>query len=177
MNDIPEPAPKPNPAPKTASKLPRRIAMALGIAFLIAQFIPYGRAHQNPPIASEPAWDSPETKATFDKACADCHSHRTVWPWYSHIAPVSWLVQRDVDVGRSEFNISAPPGSQGEADEAAKAVRKGEMPMAIYTVTHRDAILSAQETQVFVNGLTKTFGGEGGSGKGEGKQGGDRDDD
>lgn len=169
MNDIPQQKSEQKTNPKTSSKLPRRIAMALGIAFLILQLVPYGRSHTNPPIVSEPAWDSPQTKAIFDKACADCHSHRSVWPWYSHIAPVSWLVQRDVDVGRSKFNISAAPGQQGESDDAAKEVRKGEMPMAIYTFIHSDARLGAQEKELFIAGLGKTFGQEEkGSGEGGG---------
>lgn len=182
MSDAPSSANDENKTPKKpeakASKLPRRIAIGLGAAFVLIQLVPYGRSHENPPVQSEPAWDSPQTKAVFDRACADCHSHRTQWPWYSHVAPVSWLVQRDVNVGRENFNISAAPGQRGEADEAAKEVRKGEMPMAIYTLIHGDAKLGPSERETFAAGLSNTFGGEGESeGGGRGREGGDHDDD
>ena len=62
---------------------------------LIIQFVPYGRDHTNPPVIAEPAWDSPQTRALFFRACADCHSNETKWPWYSTIAPASWLITRD----------------------------------------------------------------------------------
>ena len=67
------------------------------IVFAAIQLVPFGHDHTNPPVVAEPAWDSPETRAFAVTACFDCHSNQTVWPWYSNIAPVSWLVQRDVD--------------------------------------------------------------------------------
>ncbi|MCX7782465.1 MAG: heme-binding domain-containing protein, partial [Meiothermus sp.] len=79
---------------------------ALALVLLAIQLVPYGRDHQNPPVVAEPPWDSPQTRALFVRACADCHSNQTRWPWYSHIAPVSWLVQRDVEEGRSKLNLS-----------------------------------------------------------------------
>jgi len=82
------------------------IVAGLVVAGLAIQLVPYGRDHTNPSGGSEPNWDSPETKALFDRACADCHSNDTTWPWYSNIAPLSWLVQRDVDEGRRYFNAS-----------------------------------------------------------------------
>ncbi len=60
--------------------------------FILLQIIPYGHNHTNPPIVEEPAWDSPQTRAVVKKACFDCHSNETVWPWYSNIAPLSWLI-------------------------------------------------------------------------------------
>ena len=64
------------------------------LAWLI-QFVPYGRDHDNPEVTNTVAWDSPRTAELFDPACADCHSNETDWPWYSNVAPVSWLVQSD----------------------------------------------------------------------------------
>lgn len=79
---------------------------ALALVLLAIQLVPYGRDHHNPPAVAEPPWDSPQTRELFVKACADCDSNQTRWPWYSHIAPVSWLVQRDVEEGRSKLNLS-----------------------------------------------------------------------
>jgi hypothetical protein len=64
---------------------------------LVIQLIPYGHDHTNPTILQEPNWNNPETRAITKRACFDfdCHSNETVWPWYSNIAPVSWLVYRD----------------------------------------------------------------------------------
>ena len=74
--------------------------------FLLIQLIPYGRDHTNPAVVAEPAWDLPETRALAVRACFDCHSNETIWPWYSNVAPISWLVQRDVDEGREKLNFS-----------------------------------------------------------------------
>ena len=53
--------------------------------------VPFGHSHTNPPVTKEPAWNSPDTRALVQRACFDCHSNQTTWPWYSHVAPVSWL--------------------------------------------------------------------------------------
>src|SRR5687768_3027163 len=82
----------------------RRMLRWLGVAIVgvlaAVQLVPYGRDHTNPPVRQEPAWDRPQTRALVARACFDCHSNETTWPWYSHIAPVSWLIQRDVVEGR-----------------------------------------------------------------------------
>jgi mono/diheme cytochrome c family protein len=130
------------------------------LAFIVIQLVPYGRNHENPPIAAEPTWDSPQTQELFMTACGDCHSHETVWPWYSNIAPVSWLVQHDVEEGRAEFNISRWGQGENEAGEAAETVREGEMPPAIFLVTHPEARLSSADEQTLIRGLVATFGEE-----------------
>lgn len=130
---------------------------ALALAAAI-QLVPYGRNHTNPPITAEPAWDSPATRELAKRACFDCHSNETVWPWYSHVAPVSWLVQRDTDEGRRKLNFSEWDKPQKEADEAAESVREGEMPMWIYLPTHPEARLSDAEKQALIAGLEATFG-------------------
>uniref|UniRef100_UPI0035646806 heme-binding domain-containing protein n=1 Tax=Sulfurovum sp. TaxID=1969726 RepID=UPI0035646806 len=59
----------------------------LGIVIIVVisiQFIPYGKNHSNPSVVAEPMWDSPKTKELFVRACADCHSNETKWPWYSN---------------------------------------------------------------------------------------------
>ncbi|MBK8207167.1 MAG: heme-binding domain-containing protein [Planctomycetes bacterium] len=132
----------------------------LGLLALAAaiQLVPYGRDHTNPPVTAEPAWDSPRTRELAKAACFDCHSNETVWPWYSHVAPVSWLVQRDTDEGRRKLNFSEWDKPQKEADEAAEAVREGEMPMWIYLPAHPEARLSDADKQALINGLEATMG-------------------
>jgi len=130
---------------------------------LLIQLVPYGRDHTNPPILAEPAWDSAATRAFAVTACFDCHSNETAWPWYTNIAPMSWLVQRDVDEGRQAVNFSEW-GRSGEADDAAETVSEGRMPPFQYVVLHPDASLSDADRRAFIAGLRATFGGEGGSG-------------
>jgi len=142
----------------------KRIALSLigllALAFVAIQLVPYGRDHENPPVVAEPDWNSQETRTLFMTACGDCHSNETVWPWYSNIAPVSWLVQHDVEEGRGELNISRWGQGENEAHEAAEAVQEGEMPPPIFLVTHPEARLSDADKQALIQGLVATFGGE-----------------
>ena len=124
--------------------------------FALAQAVPYGRAHTNPPVLQEPKWDSPQTRALAVRACFDCHSNETKWRWYSKIAPVSWLVQSDVDSGRSTLNFSEWNRPQ-EAGDAAEAVRGGGMPPWYYTIVHANAKLSSAEKDALARGLQATF--------------------
>lgn len=137
------------------------LKMLLGavICLVLIQFIPYGKNHRNPPITGEPKWDSEKTKELFARACRDCHSNETVWPWYSDYAPASWLVEFDVTLGRKKFNVSEW-GREGknEGDEAAAAVRDGKMPPFIYLPAHPEAKLSAEEKSDLARGLAATFG-------------------
>ena len=130
---------------------------AIGVAILLIaiQFVPYGRDHSNPPGGRKIAWDSPRTQQLMTDACMDCHSNETKWPWYSNIAPVSWLVQKDVEDGRRELNLSA---GQIEVDEMIEAIREGEMPPWQYKPLHPGARLSDQEKQDLIEGLQATFG-------------------
>ena len=133
------------------------LVLVVGL-FLAIQLVPYGRDHTNPPVSAAPAWDSPQTEATFTRACGDCHSNTTRWPWYSHVAPMSWLVQYDVEEGRAVFNISE--SRMGEAEESAETVAEGEMPPRAYLLLHPDARLDSSAAQAFMQGLNATFGGE-----------------
>lgn len=139
-------------------------AVVLIVMALAIQLVPYGRDHTNPPVLQEPAWDSPQTRALAQRACFDCHSNETVWPWYSSIAPVSWLTQRDVDEGRAKLNFSEWGRGEQEADEIAEVIREGEMPMPIYLLQHPEARLSAAEKQALIHGLVATTGFFGDSG-------------
>jgi mono/diheme cytochrome c family protein len=104
-------------------------------------------------MTAEPAWDSPQTRELAQRACFDCHSNETKWPWYSNVAPISWLVQHDVDEGRHEMNFSEWDKPQHEAHEAAEVIEEGEMPMAIYLPLHPEAKLTPEETQQLIKGL------------------------
>lgn len=155
--------------------LARVLTLAAGF-FLAIQLIPYGWNHTNPAVVAEPKWDTPRTRELFFRACADCHSNESKWPWYSRVAPVSWLVYHDVQEARENLNASQWNRPQKDADEASEMVQKGEMPLPIYLPLHPEARLSAAEKAELVRGLAATFGTEGGS-EGGGEKGDDEDDD
>ena len=132
------------------------VIVALGVA---VQFVPYGKNHANPPVLAEPQWDSPKTKEVFYRVCGNCHSNTTTWPWYSSIAPASWLIQNDVDEGRAHVNVSMW-GKQAvnKGRDAADEVEQGEMPPWFYVIGHPEAKMTPQEKTQFTAGLKATFG-------------------
>ena len=143
------------------------VALPFGL-LAAAQLVPYGHAHSNPPVVREPAWNTPETRALAERACFDCHSNQTKWPWYASIAPVSWLVQDHVDEGRAILNFSEWDKPYEEASEAAETLQEGEMPVAGYTWLHPEADLSPAEKATLIAGLTATLGGAAGAKGAEG---------
>lgn len=133
-------------------------AAGLFVGFLAIQLIPYGRNHTNPPVTREPKWDSPQTRALAARACFDCHSNLTKWPWYSNVAPMSWLAQRDVDGGRAQFNFSEWDKPQDVSiGDLADAIRGGSMPPWFYVIPHPNANLSTAEKNALISGLTATL--------------------
>lgn len=126
--------------------------------FLAIQLLPIGKNHTNPAVVSEPNWDSPATRDLAKRACFDCHSNETVWPWYSNIAPVSWLVYFDTMEGRRNMNFSewAQGGSQ-DINEIAGVLQEGEMPPAQYLLMHPEAKLTAAEKQALIDGLRNSI--------------------
>jgi hypothetical protein len=132
-------------------------AIVLVVLVLLIQFLPYGHTHTNPPVVKEPNWNSPETRQIAQKACFDCHSNETIWPWYSNIAPMSWLVQRDVDVARSRMNFSDWGRISVEVGEIIEIVSEGEMPPFQYLLMHPGARLSEQEKTRFIDGINATL--------------------
>jgi Haem-binding domain len=125
---------------------------------VLIQLIPFGRNHKNPPETREPAWNSPQTRELIHRACFDCHSNETVWPWYSNIAPVSWLVQSDVNDGRSHLNFTEWDRPQRHAKDVPDQVRKGDMPPWFYLPMHATAKLTGAEKQVLIDGAEKSLG-------------------
>src|ERR1700722_6344752 len=135
-----------------------KIMMSLLLVAVLIQFIPVGHDHSNPPTTKEPAWDSPETRELARRACFDCHSNQTGWRFYSYVAPVSWLVARDVNEGRRHLNFSAWDQPQKHAKDVAEQVKTGEMPLWFYVPLHPSANLSDAEKQALTEGAAKSLG-------------------
>jgi len=127
------------------------------LAAVLIQFIPYGHTHTNPPVSQEPTWDSPATGELIHRACYDCHSNQTVWPWYAHVAPMSWLLQNDVSGGRRHLNFTEWDKPQRHAKDVDDEVTKGDMPPWFYLPMHPAARLSAEERQALIDGAVKSL--------------------
>lgn len=133
------------------------IVVIAGIAgMLLIQAIPYGRSHQNPPVVREPEWANPETRALAKRACFDCHSNETVWPWYSNIAPISWLVYNDVAKGRAAMNFSEW-NDDVSAGYIERVISSGLMPLPQYLLLHSEAKFTQEEMEIFLAGINETL--------------------
>ena len=139
----------------------RRLLKGLGIliaVFAVMQAIPYGRTHANPRTVKEPAWDSPRTRELAERACFDCHSNHTNWPWYSNLAPFSWVVQLDVENARDIVNFSEWNRQYDLASYSGQRTREGNMPPFKYKLAHKEADLTPQERDDLARGLDATIG-------------------
>jgi hypothetical protein len=92
----------------------------------------------------------------LERSCYDCHSNETQWPWYSQVAPVSWLVHHDVVEGRehlnfSEWNQLSPDKRDHKLEEIEELVSEGDMPLAYYLPLHPAARLSEADKQAVVS--------------------------
>lgn len=126
----------------------------LAIVVLI-QFIPIDRT--NPPITREVKWDAPETRALAQRACFDCHSNETVWPWYAYIAPVSLRVADHVEEGRDVLNFSTWDQPNEDFDEVEEVIERNEMPLSDYLLMHSEGKLTDAEKEQLLAGLRATF--------------------
>lgn len=145
---------------KPAIKYLKYTVAFLFAAFAAIQAVPYGKGHVNPPIVKEPKWDAPETRAMTKRACYDCHSNETVWPVYTVIAPVSWLVYWDVMEGRKELNFSDWQNGSREGEgpaEIQEQIAGGEMPPVLYRLLHSESRLTGEEKRKLIAGLTATL--------------------
>ena len=134
----------------------RYLALAVAGSLVVAQLIPYGRDHANPPVVAEPAWVHPATRQLAQRACFDCHSNETRWPWYAQVAPISWWLQREVEQGRRALNLSEWTAT-ASAHRAGETVMDGEMPPRSYLADHPEAQLTEAERDELALGLDRSL--------------------
>jgi Haem-binding domain len=124
----------------------------LGSIFLGMQFVPTSAGSKTPTTGPHTAaMINPRVGKILERSCQDCHSNRTAWPWYSHVAPVSWVITKHVNEGREILNFSewsTQPPTEGERLLICDAVSDGRMPLSGYTAIHRNAKLSKQDVDV-----------------------------
>lgn len=127
-----------------------RLLLVACVALLGIQLVPVRRT--NPPIVSEMPAPEPVLKI-LRRACYDCHSHETEWPWYGYIAPMSWLVEHDVEEGREELNFSdwasfSPNRRARKQREMGEEVAEGRMPPWFYVMLHPGARLTEEDLAI-----------------------------
>ena len=133
-------------------KLVSKVLLGVGALLVLIQLI--RPSQMNPPVTGKiqaPA----EVITLLERACYDCHSNETKWPWYSQVAPVSWLVSRDVNDARKHLNFSEWENYEAgrklkKLEELVEEVGEGEMPLAIYLPLHPEAKLTAADRSVLV---------------------------
>lgn len=128
---------------------PRWAVLGVLAAFGAAQLVRPERT--NPAVMAantlEAQYDVPgEVKQVLERACADCHSNRTKWPWYSHVAPVSWLLAGHVKDGRKKMNLDDFREDLSVRD-LCQELRLGKMPLQGYLLLHPEAKVSGAEIQ------------------------------
>jgi len=153
-------------------KILRIVIVVLIGVFVIIQFIPSGMPDNQPVIGEglfETASVPAETEALLRTACYDCHSQEAKFPWYSHVAPVSWLVARDINIGRENLDFShwgklSKRERLAALGEISDEIENGNMPMPIYITMHPEADLSDQQRASLIqwaeDAAEELFGGE-----------------
>ncbi len=140
------------------SVLTKRILLGVAAVLVIIQF--FGIDKTNPPveasqdflsIANPPA----EIAALIKSSCYDCHSHQTKYPWYTNVAPVSWMIGHHIEEGREHLNFSKwgtyPAKKRAhKIEECYEEVEEGEMPMKGYVILHSEAKMSKEQKEQLI---------------------------
>lgn len=134
-------------------KILKITAIVLVVGFLGMQAVRPART--NPPVDESQTifartQMTPQVAGIFDRSCRDCHSNKTVWPWYTQVAPVSWWLTNHVNEGRQNLNLSEwarlnRDRQDRKLRQICDEVQDGAMPLSSYTPIHPQAKLSDQD--------------------------------
>jgi hypothetical protein len=131
-------------------RLWKKVAIGALATFAAIQLVTFERT--NPPVTGD-IRVAADVKGVLERGCYDCHSNASTWPWYSRVAPVSWLIHRDVTLGREKLNFSTwealPAAKQAKKRvEVGEEVTSGEMAPWFYRPLHPHAALSSADKQL-----------------------------
>ena len=136
-----------------ASKTVKRTALAAFVLAVCAQFVVVARDNPSVPAGNLVYANAPaNVRTVFDEACKNCHSNQTTWPWYSYVAPFSWIIAHDVHKGRrqlnfSEWNTYSPKKRQEKLEAICEQLVNGDMPDGKYLLIHRSARLTQEDRE------------------------------
>lgn len=129
------------------------IVIAIAAIFLILQIFQIDKT--NPQVNAAETLESavsvpPDISIILGRSCNDCHSHKTVYPWYTYVQPVGWWIQDHFNEGREELNFSKfntydAKRKAKKLEEMCEEVREGKMPLPSYTYGHPEAVLTESE--------------------------------
>ena len=136
-------------------KLLKWLVMIVACAFVAAQF--KRPARTNPPVDESQTifartQMTPEVAAILDRSCRDCHSHKTVWPWYTNVSPISWFITDHVNEGRKNLNLSEwgkydKDRQRKKLQQMCEEVTDGAMPLSVYTPLHPGSKLTPDQVK------------------------------
>jgi hypothetical protein len=138
-------------------RLVKRVLLGGMALLLVIQLVPYGHSHSNPAVTRAANWPAGPGEEIARRSCYDCHSNLTKWRWYSNIAPMSWLVQRDVEGGRDNLNFSEWNRGQADLGDVVEQVSGGGMPPLQYTIVHSSASLSSTDKTQLAAALKELY--------------------
>lgn len=131
----------------------KRVGRVILVLMLAGQLVPVNR--RNPPVdPSKTIYTTqnvpPRVRLVLERSCKNCHSNETAWPWYSHVAPLSWWIARDVHRARKAMNFSewgrySTKRKEDKLEEMCDQVTNGDMPDSMYLLVHREAVVTPQE--------------------------------
>ena len=141
------------------AKFVKAVLLSVGLAFVVIQLVPAAQV-TNPP-ANGTLTAPPEVEQTLERSCFDCHSNQTQWPWYAKVAPLSWLVAHDVELGRKEINFSEwgeyyPGTRKRKLEWMRRALHEEAMPPWQYRLMHPSSRMSQSDCDL----LTRWIDGE-----------------
>lgn len=133
----------------------KKIFLILLVILAISQFIPIDRTNPDSDPKLEIVANS-EVRSIIERSCYDCHSNKTTWPWYSYVSPIKFLLDHDVEEGRSELNFSEwnsykSKKQKHKLEEIIEEIEEGEMPMPLYLLTHGNADITEAELATLKN--------------------------
>lgn len=136
----------------------KKIVLSILIVFIILQFFTIDRT--NPSIKHNMIIEDDNVAELLKIACFDCHSNETNWPWYSYVAPISWLIEEDVNHARKELNFSnfedyTKKRKLHKLEEMKEEMEEGKMPIDSYTFLHSEADLKDSDKQLIYNWIAK----------------------
>ena len=136
----------------------KKILILLLVVLVVIQFI---RPEKNSATAVSENditayYTVPENvQSILKKACYDCHSNNTEYPWYANIQPIGWWLQDHINEGKEELNFSefgtySAKKAAHKMEEVGEMVGEGEMPLESYTLIHKDAVLTHEEAETLI---------------------------
>ena len=133
----------------------KRLGIAIIIVLVGIQLIPVNRT--NAAVTREVKWDASVTHDLAQRACFDCHSNETTWPWYGYVAPISWRLADHINEGREVLNFSTWDQPNTDLDEVVESIDENEMPLSDFLLMHPEAKLTAAEKATLVAGFRATY--------------------